>query len=134
MKMLFSFIILSTVLLFGEPITATKTLSRPALPIEKPERPIVRPPLVRPVVNTGVVYQDNYYNTNVENNCQQYRDQLIEKDNEITALQKEIDRLKAIESKHLQDSLKAQHKKEMNDFDNRKSSVKSKNSISITDK
>lgn len=127
MKKLFSFIVLATVLLSAEPIMATKTI--PALPIEKPERPIVKP-----VVNTGVVHQDNYYNTNVENNCQQYIDQLNEKESEITALKQEIDRLKAIEAKHLQDTLKAKHDKEMSAFNNRKNSVKSKNSISITDK
>jgi len=115
-------------------VTMKKTISRPSLPIEKPERPIVKLPLVKPVVNTGVVYQDNYYNTNVENNCQQYMDQLNEKESEIAALKQEIDRLKAIEAKHLQDTLKAKHDKEMSAFDNRKNSVRSKNSISIIDK
>ena len=58
--------------LFAEVTIIKKiTISGPViLPIEKPDRPIfVRPP-VRPIVNTGIVYQDNYYNDNVGNSCQ----------------------------------------------------------------
>ena len=122
--------------LFAESITATKTISRPSLPIERPEHPIHRP--VRPVVpitiNPGVVYQDNYYNHNVVNSCQSYMDQITKLNQEIADLKREVERLRAIEAAHLQKKLKAEHQKDMNAFENRKSSIKSKNSIKITDK
>jgi len=122
--------------LFAEPIIATKTYPRFSDPVVLPEHPIHRP--VRPVVpitiNPGVVYQDNYYNHNVVNSCQSYMDQITKLNQEIADLKREVERLRAIEAAHLQKKLKAEHQKDMNAFENRKSSIKSKNSIKITDK
>ena len=129
---------LMTLLLFGPlflsaEVVARKTIPKPSLPIEKPERPIHRPvrPVVPVVVNPGVVYQDNYYNNNVVNSCQQYIDQLAQKDKKISELTTELARLQAIEDARLQKTLKEKHQQEMDAFDNRKSSVKTTNSIEI---
>ena len=114
-------------------VTMKKMISRPSLPVEKPEHPIHRPvrPVVPVVVNPGVVYQDNYYNTNVVHSCQRYIDQIDELNAYIDQIEQEMAELKAKEYKRLQDDLKAKHKKELQEFENRKSSIKSKNSIEI---
>ena len=112
-------------------VTMKKTISRPSLPVEKPEHPIVRPPHAPVVVNPGIVYQDNYYNTNVVNSCQSYIEEIDELNAYIDQIEKEMAELKAKEYKRLQKDLKAKHKKELQEFENRKSSIKSKNSIEI---
>lgn len=99
------------------------------LPIEKPLRPI-HP--VRPIVNTGVVYQDNYYNTNYSSNCQQYIDTLAQKDEEIFALKSELDKLKNKEQEKLSQSLKKSYEAELEAFDNRRSSGATKSSAIIS--
>ena len=130
----FLFTFLSVSLLFAE-VTMHKSIPRPViLPIEKPEHPIARPPHIRPIVNTGIVYQDNYYNTNNVNSCQQYIDQVATLNQKISTLQREVDRLQAKEDARLQKILQAKTKKELEAFDNRKSTVKTKNSIEIIDK
>jgi predicted RNase H-like nuclease (RuvC/YqgF family) len=109
-------------------------ISRPSLPVEKPDHPIVRPPHVPVVINPGIVYQDNYYNTNVVNNCQSYMDQIDELNAYIDQIEKELSEFKAKEYERLQKDLKDKHKKELQTFENRKSSIKSKNSIEIKSK
>ena len=128
------FTLLSATTLFAE-VTMHKSIPRPViLPIEEPEHPIVRPPHIRPIVNTGIVYQDNYYNTNNVNSCQQYIDQVATLNQKINTLQREVDRLQSKEDARLQKTLQEKNKKELEAFDNRKSSVKTTNSIEITDK
>ncbi len=124
---------LYTSILFAE-VTMQQTIPRPPLPIEKPEHPIVRPPHVPVVVNPGVVYQDNYYSTTVVNNCQNYMDQINELNAYIDQVERELSELKAKEYERLQKDLKAKHQKELEKFENRKSSVKTKNSIEIKKK
>jgi len=133
---LIAIFLLGNFTLLAAPITATKTISKPSLPIERPERPIHRPvrPVVPVTVNPGVIYQENYYNTNVVNSCQSYMDQIAALNGEITELKTEVARLQAIEDARLQKTLKAKHQKEMDAFDNRKSSVKTTNSIEIKTK
>ena len=131
-------VLISSLFVMAEPITATKTTPRYINP-DRPEHPIVRPPLNRPIVRPAivapvVVYEDNYYTNNTANSCEQYITQIEEMNRDIVSLKVEIERLKEIEAKHLQKSLKTQHEKEMLEFDNRQNSVKSKNSINITNK
>jgi len=99
-----------------------------SLPIEKPIRPI-RP--VRPIINTGIVYQDNYYNTNYTENCQRYVDELVKKDEEIRLLREEIEQLQSKEQAKMSQSLKVSYEAELKKFDERKSTVKTKNSVTI---
>ena len=99
-----------------------------SLPIEKPIRP------VRPVINTGVVYQDNYYNETYTTNCNQYLEIIAQKDETIMALQKEIHALKSKEQQKLQQNLKTQYDAEMKKFENRSSSINTKNSAVISDR
>ena len=99
------------------------------LPIERLLRPI-HP--VRPIVNTGVVYQDNYYNTNYTSSCQQYIDTLAQKDEEILALQNELEKLKNKEQEKLSQSLKKSYEAELEAFDSRRSSGVTKSSAIIS--
>ncbi len=115
-------------------VIARKIIPRPTLPVEKPDRPVFVHPPVRPIVNTGIVYQDNYYNTNVVNSCQKYMDDIDALNAYIDQIEKELAALKAKENARLQKTLKEKHQKELDAFDNRKSSVKSKNSIEIRSK
>ena len=126
-------VIFYTSTLFAD-VTMKKTISRPSLPIEKPERPIIHPPHAIPVVNTGIVYQDNYYNDNMGNSCQSYIDQIATLNQKISTLQLEVDRLQAREDVRLRKTLQEKNKKELEAFDNRKSTIKSKNSIEIKSK
>jgi len=100
-----------------------------SLPIEKPIRPI-HP--IRPIVNTGIVYQDNYYNDNYTSNCQQYIDILAKKDEEILALRSELSKLQNKEQQKLSKSLKKSYNEELEAFENRKNSIKTKNSVTIS--
>jgi hypothetical protein len=100
------------------------------LPIEKPLHPI-HP--IRPIVNTGIVYQDNYYNTNYTSNCQQYIDALIQKDEEILVLRRELEKLQNKEQRQLSKSLQKSYETELEAFENRKSSIKIKSSVTISD-
>ncbi len=130
-------------ILLGSILIITVSFSGIAMksePKEKPEisNPIHRPirpnrPVVPVVVNPGIVYQDNYYNTTVEDNCNKYIEIIDQQDQEIAALQKEVERLKREADKRLQESLKEEHDKELKEFDNRRS-IKTKNSFSISDK
>ena len=97
-----------------------------SLPIEKPIRPI------RPIVNTGIVYQDNYYNEHYTSNCQQYIDTLAQKDEEILVLRSELKKLKNKEQMQRSEVLKKSYEAELKAFDNRKSSIKTKSSVTIS--
>ena len=108
-----------------EPIKSKKSNS-----VNKPKRPH-RP--VRPVIVNPVVYQDNYYNTTIEDSCNKYIEIIDKKDKEIAALQKEVERLRSEADERLQKNLKKEHDKEIEEFDNRRS-IKIKNSFSISDK
>ena len=99
-------------------------------PIEKPIRPI-HP--VRPVINTGIVYQDNYYNENYQTSCDEYLKIIAQKDETILALKQEIEALKRKEQQELQQSLKVQYDAQMKKFEKSKSSIKTNNSITISE-
>jgi len=101
-----------------------------SLPIEKPIRPI-HP--IRPIVNTGIVYQDNYYNENYTSSCKEYIDILAQKDEEILALRSELEKLQSKEQQKLSKTLKKSYKEELEAFENRKSSIKTKSSVTISD-
>ncbi len=100
-----------------------------SLPIEKPIRPI-RP--VVPIVNTGIVYQDNYYNEHYTSSCQQYIDILAQKNEEILALKSELQKLQNKEQQKLSKTLKKSYEAELEAFENRKSSIKTKSSVTIS--
>jgi len=100
-----------------------------SLPIEKPIRPI-HP--IRPIVNTGIVYQDNYYNENYTSNCQQYVDILAQKDAEISALKSKLEALENKEQLQRSEALKKSYDAELKAFENRKSSIKTKSSVTIS--
>jgi len=100
-----------------------------SLPIEQPIRPI-HP--VRPIINTGPVYQDNYYNTNVIEQCDRYIVLLEEKDKEIAALKEELYVLRSKAQENLSKTLKHEYEAELKKFDERKSSVKTNHSVTIT--
>ena len=132
MKLLVIIIMMiNTLGMAAETISAKKVIARPTLPVERPEHPIIRPPH-RPSIRPAVVYQDNYYTTNVMENCQQYIDQIEELNHEINELNREIDRLQAIEDARLQKTLQEKNRQELEAFENRKNTVKTKNSIEIT--
>ncbi len=106
-------------------------------PIERPEHPIRRPiraAAIPVVVNPGLVYQDNYYNTNYASNCEQCMMQLSQKDAEIAKLRSELAALQSKKQAKLQKELKSSYEAELKKFENRKSSIKSHNSVIITDK
>ncbi|BAF73194.1 hypothetical protein [Sulfurovum sp. NBC37-1] len=103
---------------------------RPVHPIE-PERPIERP-IVRPYVDTAFV--DNRVINNNYESCDKYKEMIDELNAYIDQLEKEIAELKEKEYVHLRKELKEKNEKELKAFDKRKSSIKTKNSITITDK
>lgn len=133
-------IILAVILLSGtvlaEVIMRKAPVYHPEIehPIERRDRP-VRP--VRPVpvvINPGIIYQDNYYNPSYASNCDQFIAQLREKDAEIAKLKSELAVLRAKEQAKLQKELKSSYESELKKFENRKSSIKSTNSVIISDK
>ena len=130
MKYILLFLMVVHVTLFAKVEMKAAKKEKPdiSLPIEKPIRPI-HP--VRPIINTGIVYQDNYYNTNYTENCQRYVDMLIEKDEEIRKLHEELEKLQSKEQAKMSQSLKASYEAELKKFDERKSTVKTKNSVTI---
>ena len=104
---------------------------RPVQPIE-PERPIDRPVVVRPYVDTAFV--DNRVINNNYESCGKYKDMIDELNAYIDQLEKEITELKEKEYARLRKDLKEKHEKEVKKFDEKKNSVKTKNSIIISDK
>ena len=132
-------VIFLSVSVFAEVYMHKALPKRPVLenPIERPERPIERPirPAAIPVLlNPGIVYQDNYYNANYASNCEQCMSQLRQKDAEIAQLKSQLAALQSKEQAKLQKELKSSYEAELQKFENRKSSIKSTNSVIITDK
>lgn len=74
-----------------------------SLPLKKPIHPLR---LIRPIINTGIVYQDNYYTSRYETNCDKYIEILAQKDQEILELKQEIERLKSKEQAKMQKNSK----------------------------
>ena len=113
-----------TTLIFADiGASAPKPPARPSLPIVKPiERPIEKNFNYRP----NQYYYDNSYDRAQEK-------ALAEKKEKIEALERELNATRRAEQKALQEKNKAQYEKEMKKFDNRKSSVKTKSSIIISD-
>jgi len=110
-----------------------KKIPKPVPPVYPiiPDKPINRPIGARPVVNTGIVYQDNYYNT-VES-CHEYKKQIDELNTYIDGLEAELSALKEKAYAQMREKLKKKNDAELKKFENRKSSVKTTNSIKITD-
>ena len=131
MKNILIIFILLSVLISADVVMKKAEKEKPeiSLPIEKPIRPI-HP--IRPIVNTGIVYQDNYYNDNYTSNCQQYIDILAKKDEEILALRSELSKLQNKEQQKLSKSLKKSYNEELEAFENRKNSINTKNSVTIS--
>jgi len=130
-------------ILLGSILIITMSFSGIAMKSEAKEKPEISHPIHKPikpsrpvvpvVVNPGIVYQDNYYNTTVEDNCNKYIEVIDQQNQEIAALKKEVERLKREADERLQENLKEEHDKELKEFDNRRS-IKTKNSFSISDK
>lgn len=107
------------------------------LPIE-PTNPIVIPPIkrvkpIRPATKYLLMNQDNHYYTNVVSNCDKYLEIIDQKDKEIEVLKKEIESLRNKEQSKMQKSLKEAYDKEMQKFENRKSSIHTKSRAIISD-
>ena len=130
MKYLLLVLMVAHVTLFADVEMKAEKKEEPdiSLPIEKPIR-LIRP--VHPIINTGIVYQDNHYNTNYTDNCQRYVEMLTEKDEEIRQLHEEIEKLQSKEQVKMSQSLKSSCDAELKKFDERKSTVKIKNSVTI---
>jgi len=105
---------------------------RPVHPIE-PDRPHKRP-IVRPVVvpHVDTAYINNTYVT--QESCEQYKQHIDELNAYIDTLEKEIHDLKEKEYARLREKLKKEHEQELEQFENRKSSVKSENRIIVKEK
>ena len=103
---------------------------RPVHPIE-PVRPVDRP-IVRPYVDTAFV-DNRVINTTYES-CDKYKDLIDELNAYIDSLEQQIAAFKEREFARMRKKLKEKNDKELKAFDERKSSIKTKNSITITDK
>ena len=102
--------------------------SRPSLPSKPITKPIVKPSFDR-------LGRDDYYYNPLYNDTEiEQEKKLAEKKEKIEALEREINATKEVEYKKLQEKNKAQYDEEMKKFDNRKSKVKTENSIIISDK
>ena len=99
-------------------------------------QPIVRPPVIPigPVTQPILVREDHNYYTNVVSSCDEYIKIIEQKDQEIDSLKKEIKSLKGKEHANFQKNLKTEYERELKKFDERKSGIKTKNSINISDK
>lgn len=117
---------------------AEVTASPTPLPVVVPPEithPIVRPPVrpIRPITRPILVREDYNYYTNVISSCDEYIRIIEQKDQEIVILKKEIESLKGKEQAKFQKSLKTEYEQELKKFDERKSGIKSKNRINISD-
>jgi hypothetical protein len=131
MKNVLVAILLANTFLFAKIVASSPTPSkpvRPSLPIEKPiERPIEKNFNYRP--NQYYNYTP-YYDTS--NDLAQEK-ALAEKKEKIEALEKELNATRRAEQKALQKRNKAQYEKEMKKFDNRRSTIQTENSITISE-
>ena len=130
MKNVLMLFVLLSIYLFADGITREEPIT---LPVERPVRPVHPIHPVRPIVNTGVVYQDNYYNSNYTSSCKEYIDILAKKDEEILALKSELQRLKDKEQRALSESLEKSYQEKLEAFDKRKSTIKTKSSMTISE-
>jgi hypothetical protein len=97
--------------------------------------PIVTLPITKPIQRpTKVIIQENHYNTEYTSNCTAYITIIAQKDAEIVALKAELHTLKDKEQKKLQKELSDSYDKAVDKFDTQKSSVKTTNSIIISNK
>ena len=125
----FVFVMLLTGTFATADVIAKKAVPKPKpVPPIVPDRPIDRPG-VRPILNTGIVYQDNYYTT-VES-CDVYKKQIDELNTYIDGLEAELSELREKEYARLREKLKKENEEELKKFENRKSSVKTTNKIEI---
>ena len=129
-------VVLSCICIVTFGVADISTVKRPLSPIIRPTNPIVRPP-IRPIrpINRPVIVREyyNYYNNPVSS-CNEYIRIIEQKDGEIDSLKKEIERLKAKEHTKLQKNLRTEYEQELKKFDERKSGIKTKNSIDVSDK
>ncbi|PHS32480.1 MAG: hypothetical protein COA92_06295 [Sulfurovum sp.] len=128
MKTIMMGILLVSTLSFADVIMKKPEKEKPevSLPIEKPIHPI------RPIIRPAILYQDNYYNTNYASSCDSYIQIIVKKDEEMASLAKELELLRSKDQARLQKKLKATHEAELKKFEERKSSVKSENTITIS--
>lgn len=101
-----------------------------------PGNPIVRPPLrpIRPIDRPILVREEYNYYTNPVSSCDEYIRIIAQKEQEIESLKKEVEILKSKEHAKLQKNLKSEYEQELKKFDERKSGIKTDNSIDISDK
>ena len=108
--------------------TFADVVTKPSLPSKPIVKPIVKPSYDR-LNRDDYDYNPLYNDTEIEQ-----EKKLSEKKEKIEALEKELNAKQKVEQKALQKKNKAQYDKEMKKFDNRKSKVKTENSIIISDK
>jgi len=87
---------------------------------------------VRPAYKYYLLNQDNHYYTNIVSNCDKYLRIIEQKDKEIEVLKKEINRLRGTEQGTLQKKLKEEYDLKMKKFDERKSGIRTQNSMRIS--
>lgn len=87
---------------------------------------------VKPVHKYYLLNRDHYFYTNVMSNCNKYLRIIEQKDKEIETLKKEIDRLRGRAQKSLQKKLKEEYDLKMKRFDERKSGIRTQNSMRIS--
>jgi len=106
---------------------------RPIIVPPVPTHPIVRPP-ERPGTQPIFVLEDYNYYSNPVSSCDEYIRIIEQKDQIIDSLKKEVESLKSKEQTKFQKSLKTEYEQELKKFDERKSGLKTKNSIDVSDK
>lgn len=116
-------------------VTALPTPPPVIIPPE-PTLPIVRPPVrpIKPIIGPIFVREDYNYYSNPVSSCDEYIRIIEQKDQEIDMLKKEIESLKGKEQAKFQKNLKTEYEQELKKFDERKSGIKTKNSIDVSDK
>ncbi len=122
-KILLSLIFVSTSI-FAEVSAKPSKPSRPTKPITKPKEI----PSFDRLTKDSYVYNPLYNDVEIEQ-----KEKLAEKKKKIEALEKELNATRRAEEKELQKKNKAQYDKAMEKFENRKSSIETKNTITISD-
>ncbi len=103
---------------------------RPVHPIA-PERPVKRPVVIRPYVDTAFV--DNRVINSTYESCEQYKALIGDLNAYIDELEKQIAELKEKEYARMREKLKEENDAEIEKFE-KKSSIKSENKIIISNK
>ena len=133
-------IVLSCICIVTFGVADISTVKRPLSPIIRPTNPIVRPavrpvkPIDRPISRPVIVRKYYNYYTNTVSSCDKYVRIIEQKDQQIDRLKKEIESLKGKEHTKFQKNLKIEYEQELKKFDERKSGIKTKNSIDVSDK